>query len=113
MLYRSARTSACFRRWPLERAGKLFLAPTIRMPMKPDEGLQLPVTRPSAKQILRVLVFSGGVVGLCVIIAHGCATRPHAPVLSTEPVYENRQEGFRFLPPDGWVQYARREYPPG
>src|SRR5262245_41969592 len=43
----------------------------------------------------------------------GCDSRPRAPVLRDDPVYQNDQEGFRFLAPDGWSQSMRGEVPPG
>src|SRR5262249_4426772 len=30
-----------------------------------------------------------------------------------EPVYHNSQEGFRFVPPEGWTMRGRAEFPPG
>jgi hypothetical protein len=42
----------------------------------------------------------------------GCGPTPRAPVLQDDPVYQNSQEGFRFLVPDGWTQSARGEPPP-
>lgn len=43
----------------------------------------------------------------------GCRGRPRAPALDNSPVYVNRQAGFRFLVPEGWVQQSRSEIPPG
>jgi hypothetical protein len=43
----------------------------------------------------------------------GCGPRPRAPALQDEPVYQNKQEGFHFLPPEGWIVHARAEVPPG
>jgi hypothetical protein len=43
----------------------------------------------------------------------GCDGRPRAPALQSGPLYQNEREGFRFLAPDGWVQRARAELPPG
>jgi hypothetical protein len=37
--------------------------------------------------------------------------RPQAPALLDDPVYANKQEGFRFLRPDGWRMHARGEFP--
>src|SRR5262245_64118678 len=51
-------------------------------------------------------------VGLLLLLL-GCAPRPRAPALLDEPVYQNEREGFRFLVPEGWKQYARSEAPPG
>lgn len=44
----------------------------------------------------------------------GCKPRPRAPALiQGEPVYHNKQEGFRFMPPPNWHLHARSELPPG
>jgi hypothetical protein len=43
----------------------------------------------------------------------GCGSRPRAPVLRDDPVYQNDREGFRFLVPEGWKQHARTDAPPG
>jgi hypothetical protein len=45
--------------------------------------------------------------------ASGCANRPAAPALLDSPLYQNKQEGFRFEAPDGWRMSSRAEYPPG
>src|SRR5262245_1447579 len=50
-------------------------------------------------------------VGLALLL--GCTPKPVAPALRDEPVYQNDQEGFRFLVPEGWSQNARTEVPPG
>ncbi len=47
------------------------------------------------------------------LVGAGCAVRPSAPALVDTPLYENRQEGFRFEAPDGWKMASRAEYPPG
>jgi hypothetical protein len=53
-------------------------------------------------------------VGLLAVAIAGCGPRPRAPaLLQGEPVYENKQEGFRFLPPPNWSQHARSELPSG
>ena len=36
-----------------------------------------------------------------------------APALLDDPVYMNKQEGFRFLRPEGWHMHARGEFPSG
>ncbi len=46
-------------------------------------------------------------------VAAGCSQRPHAPALQDELVFHQEQEGFRFLPPQGWLQHARGVVPPG
>jgi hypothetical protein len=43
----------------------------------------------------------------------GCNSRPRAPAILDEPVYQNDREGFRFLAPDGWTQHMRAELPTG
>jgi hypothetical protein len=43
----------------------------------------------------------------------GCRPRPRAPALYDAPVYQNDTEGFRFVVPEGWSQYARSDVPPG
>ena len=57
----------------------------------------------------------GGVACLlaAALLAAGCTQRPHAPVLRNEAVYQNAQEGFRFLPPEGWAMHTRTNLPPG
>jgi hypothetical protein len=49
------------------------------------------------------LVFMGG----------GCNSRPRAPALVNESVYQNDQEGFRFEVPDGWIIHAKTTLLPG
>jgi hypothetical protein len=46
------------------------------------------------------------------LVAAGCARRPRAPALLNEPVYQNSQEGFRFLVPEGWTESARSDTAP-
>ncbi|HMC88332.1 MAG TPA: hypothetical protein VKI17_02240 [Gemmataceae bacterium] len=46
-------------------------------------------------------------------LAAGCGRAPQAPALENGPVFKNSREGFRFLVPEGWIQYARGEVPPG
>ncbi len=53
-----------------------------------------------------------GLVLLLVGVA-GCPPRPHAPAIQDEPVYQNSQEGFKFVPPEGWKMHGRAEFPPG
>jgi hypothetical protein len=43
----------------------------------------------------------------------GCSSRPRAPALENEPVYQNKREGFRFVVPEGWIQTAKADIPPG
>lgn len=61
--------------------------------------------------IYEVRLFAIGVlllVSLC-----GCERRPSAPDLRDSKVYQSREEGFRFLVPDGWIQTASSVLPPG
>jgi hypothetical protein len=58
--------------------------------------------------MVRVLLLAGGVLWLA-----GCGSHPRAPALQDQPVYQNDREGFRFLVPEGWKQYARADLPPG
>jgi hypothetical protein len=50
--------------------------------------------------------------GLVFVVNGGCTTRPRAPAIIEEPIYNNVQEGFRFYPPDGWRCHGRGEFPP-
>jgi hypothetical protein len=43
----------------------------------------------------------------------GCGSRPHAPAILDDPVYENDRQGFRFRAPEGWHQVARADLPAG
>ncbi len=54
-------------------------------------------------------------LGLCLLLLslHGCQRVPQAPELHDSPVYQNDQEGFRFLVPEGWTQTASTMLPPG
>ena len=54
-----------------------------------------------------------GLFAVTAALLAGCTPRPSAPALTDEPVYQNEQEGFRFLAPDGWKQQARSNLPPG
>jgi hypothetical protein len=46
---------------------------------------------------------------LAAILISGCESRPRAPALRNEPVYQNNVHGFRFLAPEGWIQHARAD----
>src|SRR5262249_52791913 len=52
-------------------------------------------------------------LALAGLAAAGCSPVPRAPALDNGPVYENAKEGVRFVVPDGWVQFARADTPPG
>jgi len=43
----------------------------------------------------------------------GCSSKPRAPAIQNEPIYQNQQEGFSFVAPEGWRQRSRSELPPG
>jgi hypothetical protein len=47
------------------------------------------------------------------ILIVGCNSRPRAPALVTDSVYQNDQEGFRFEVPDGWIIHAKTTLPSG
>jgi prepilin-type processing-associated H-X9-DG protein len=72
----------------------------LRSPMKAQFGMsQAP------------LAVVGGVFLL--FLDAGCSRTPSAPALRDDPVYHSANEGFRFLVPEGWVQRANAELPPG
>lgn len=56
-------------------------------------------------------------VPLCILVAapalSGCSTRPKAPPLTAEAVYQNDEVGVRFLAPAGWPMQSRAVLPPG
>ena len=43
----------------------------------------------------------------------GCDSGPKAPALRDSPVFYSKQEGFRFLVPEGWKQSAHGVLPAG
>lgn len=47
------------------------------------------------------------------MLAVGCGHRPAAPALTNSRVYQNAEEGFRFLVPEGWIQTTSASLPPG
>lgn len=49
----------------------------------------------------------------CLLALPACESKPRAPALRDEPVYQNSQEGLRFLVPEGWTQFVSAEIPPG
>jgi hypothetical protein len=53
------------------------------------------------------------VCGLLIATVIGCDSGPRAPALMDTPVFQDKQEGFRFLVPEGWTQNARANLPPG
>ena len=61
---------------------------------------------PPAPRLAVVLLLGG-------VLLPGCSRKPQAPALRDEPVYENAQEGLRFLAPEQWTQHARATLPPG
>lgn len=52
-----------------------------------------------------------GILSLLLVACAGCESGPKAPALSNSPVYNNRQEGFRFLVPEDWLQSASAVLP--
>jgi hypothetical protein len=48
-----------------------------------------------------------------ILSASGCTQRPRAPALQDEPIYQNTREGFRFVAPEGWRQFAKADLPAG
>ena len=48
-----------------------------------------------------------------VLLLCGCNSEPQAPELRDTPVYENAQEGVRFLVPESWTQTANANLPSG
>jgi hypothetical protein len=62
---------------------------------------------------VRGLARCAALAALLPALLGGCGPRPRAPALQDEPVYQNKQEGFHFLPPEGWIIHARAEVPPG
>jgi hypothetical protein len=78
------------------------------------ETLQI-MARPAPRGTFLALVAVALVAGAGVVAAlvAGWRSGPHAPALSNEPVYQNSQEGFRFLAPENWAQYAKAVLPPG
>jgi hypothetical protein len=48
------------------------------------------------------------------VVTIGCNAKPQAPALvQGETVFHDAREGFRFVPPSGWSQHARAQYPGG
>lgn len=56
---------------------------------------------------LRALVLTAA------LVTGACQSRPRAPMLDTSPVYTNKNEGIRFLVPEGWSQQMKGEVTPG
>ncbi len=57
-----------------------------------------------------------GLLGLILLgfaLVAGCTQKPQAPALRNDPIYQNDQEGFRFLVPDGWAMVGNSNHPPG
>lgn len=57
--------------------------------------------------------FPLGIFTALALLIGGCSSKPKAPALLDGPVYQNKQEGFRFLVPEGWNMTAKAEIPPG
>jgi hypothetical protein len=58
----------------------------------------------------RSVCFLLGVLSVEVLI--GCQSRPKAPALVNDPVFQS-DEGFRLLVPEGWIMTARGNVPSG
>jgi hypothetical protein len=43
----------------------------------------------------------------------GCSSRPHAPAILNESVYQNDEAGFRLEIPKSWILHARTNLPAG
>jgi hypothetical protein len=54
-----------------------------------------------------------GLTLLGTVLVTGCSSKPQAPELRNDPVYQNDREGFRFLVPEGWAQVGNTNGPPG
>lgn len=61
---------------------------------------------------MRVFRFGRWLVPLLLLLV-GCESRPKAPALRDAPVFHSKQEGFRFLVPEGWKQHANGALPAG
>ena len=62
-----------------------------------------------------LLVLSAGVCSIALLLYWSGLfnTRPRAPSLSDDPVFQSKSEGFRFVAPPGWSMRSRAEVPPG
>lgn len=60
----------------------------------------------------RKAILTAGLL-LSIAVTTGCDSGPRAPALLDTPVFQDKQEGFRFLVPEGWTQNARANLPPG
>lgn len=54
-----------------------------------------------------------GITLLGSVLLSGCTQKPQAPALRNDPVYQNDQEGFRFLVPEGWAMVGNSNHPRG
>lgn len=50
---------------------------------------------------------------IAVLVLAGCSRGPRAPALEDGAVYQNDQERFRFVVPNGWAQQMKTLLPPG
>lgn len=48
-----------------------------------------------------------------VLLALGCGAKPRAPELQDDDSYTSTREGIAFRLPQGWMQQAKAEVPPG
>jgi hypothetical protein len=63
--------------------------------------------------LLLVLAAGVGSIALLLYWSGLFSTRPRAPSLSDDPVFQSKSEGFRFVAPPGWSMRSRAEVPPG
>ena len=50
---------------------------------------------------------------LVALVASACSSRPQAPALTNESVYDDHAIGLRFLAPAGWAVHSRAVLPSG
>src|SRR5262249_38896309 len=95
---------------PTARSGPSESASTCRSwsPWRPGTAARRS-TRGASERMKRAAVL----LAACVLVLPGCGSRPRAPAILDEPVYQNDRQGFRFLAPQGWTQHPRAELPPG
>jgi hypothetical protein len=90
----------------------------IKLPRRAPRPAPAPEPKPGEKRRQVILVLAGFlglvvVLGLLAVLSAVAGSRPRAPALLNEPVYNNTREGFRFLAPEGWTVHSRGETPPG
>ena len=62
-----------------------------------------------------LLLCLAAVCSLCLMdyVSGVFSSTPRAPLLRDDPVFESKNEGMRFVAPEGWSMRARAELPPG